>query len=237
MHSKVFQSFDEAVADVPDGATIMIPGFGGVGMPRNLIAALVRQEAKNLTIIANHPGHNDGQMDVDTLIEHGQVKKAICAFTAPAHPSRPSIFDRLYNEGQIEGELVPQGTLTERIRAAGAGIGAFYTRTGVGTLTAEDKELRVIGGREYLLEYALHADYAFIRAYRADEIGNLQYRLAQRNFNPIMAMAARTTIAEVEQDIVAPGGIDPDQVHTPSLCVHRVVRIPSEGIWDRIIRN
>ena len=234
MKSKVYETFDEAVADIPDGTTIMFAGFGPPGTPRNLIAALFRQGAKNLTGISNHHGRLGNRMDVGRLVEAGRMKKMICAFTAAPHPSRALAFEKLYEAGEIEGELVPQGTLAERIRAAGAGIGAFYTPTGVGTEIAEGKEHRVINGREYLLEYPLHADYAFIRAYRADSFGNLQYRLAQRNFNPIMAQAARITIVEVEEEILEPGSFDPDQVHTPSIFVNRLVKIPPapEGIWD-----
>ena len=235
MRNKVYQSIDETVADVPDGSTIMIPGFAGPGSPRNLIAALLRQGAKDLTAISNHPGAGpfDGQVDLGRLVEAGRMKKVICAFTAAPHPSQATAFEKLYNDGAIEGELVTQGTLAERIRAAAAGIGAFYTRAGVGTEIAQGKECRVIDGKEYLLEYPLHADYAFIRAHRSDTFGNLQYRLSQRNFNPIMAMAARVTIVEVEQDIVEVGAIDPDHVHTPGIFVDRVVKIPEDGIWDR----
>ncbi len=237
MKSKVYSSFDEAVADIPDGATIMFAGFGPPGTPRNLTAALFRQGAKNLTGIANHHGRWGNTMDVGRLVEAGQMKKMICAFTAAPHPSRAMPFEKLYEAGEIEGELVPQGTLAERIRAGGAGIGAFYTPTGVGTEIAEGKEHRVINGREYILEYPLYADYAFIRAYRGDSFGNLQYRLAQRNFNPIMAQAARITIAEVEGDILEPGAIDPDQVHTPGVYVDRIVKIPPapEGLWDMVV--
>ena len=235
MRSKVYQSIDEAVEDVPHGSTIMIPGFAGPGCPRNLIAALLRQGAGDLTAISNHPGAGpfDGQMDLGRLVEAGRMRKVICAFTAAPHPSQATAFEKLYNDGAIEGELVPQGTLAERIRAAAAGIGAFYTRAGVGTEIAQGKECRVIDGKEYLLEYPLHADYAFIRAHRSDAFGNLQYRLSQRNFNPIMAMAARATIVEVEQDIVEVGAIDPSHVHTPGILVDRVVKIPEDGIWDR----
>ena len=239
MRNKVYRSFDEAVADIPDGSTITIPGFAGPGTPRNLIAALLRQGAKGLTAISNHPGAgpNDGQMDLGKLVEAGRMKKIICSFTAAPHPSQATPFEKLYNDGAIEGELLPQGTLAERIRAAGAGIGAFYTRAGLGTEIAEEKEHRVIDGVEYILEYPLHADYAFIRAYRSDTFGNLQYRLSQRNFNPIMAMAARTTIVEVEQDILEIGVMDPDHVHTPGIFVDRVVKIPANGIWDRAIHR
>ena len=203
MKNKIYQTFDDAVADVPDGSVLMSPGFGGVGLPRNLLAALNRQGAKNLTGISNNAGTVDAKVDVGTLVAAGQVKKMICAFTAPTHPSQITPFVRMYNNGEVDAELVPQGTLAERIRAAASGIGAFYTPASVGTELAEGKEHREINGRTYVLEYPLHADYAFIRAWKADTFGNLQFRLAQRNFNPIMAMAARITIVEVENDIVA----------------------------------
>ncbi|MCZ6866583.1 MAG: 3-oxoacid CoA-transferase subunit A [Chloroflexi bacterium] len=237
MRNKVYGSFDEVVSDIPDGSTIMIPGFAGPGTPRNLIAALLRQGAKELTAISNHPGAGpfDHRMDLGRLVEAGRVRKVVCSFTASPHPSQATAFEKLYNDGAADGELVPQGTLAERIRAAAAGIGAFYTPTGVGTEMAEGKEHRVMNGKEYILEYPLHADYAFIRAYRSDTFGNLQYRLSQRNFNPIMAMAARTTIVEVEQDILDLGTMDPDQVHTPGICVDRVVHIPEDGIWEEAV--
>ena len=231
MKNKVFQTFDEAVADIPDGSTIMFPGFGGVGAPQNLIAALHRQGAKSLTGISNGHGGTDGRVDVGILIEAGQMKKMVCAFTAPTHPSRVPPFVRMYNNGEIDAELVPQGTLAERIRAAASGIGGFFTPTSVGTELAEGKEHREINGRQYVLEYPLFADYAFIRAWKADTFGNLHFRLAQRNFNPIMAMAARITIVEVENDIVPLGGLDPDHIHVAGVYVDRVVPIPEDGIW------
>jgi 3-oxoacid CoA-transferase A subunit len=241
MKNKVLKSFDEAVADIPDGASIYIPGFAGPGTPRNLIAAVLRKKVKNLVCISNHPGAGpfDGQMDLGKLVEAGLVKKIHCCFTAAPHPSQATAFEKLHQQGLIEGELMPQGTLAERIRAAAAGIPAFYVRTGVGTEMAEGKERRVFDGQEYIMERALPADYAFIRAYRCDTFGNLQYRLSQRNFNPIMAMAAKTTIVEVEQEPEPPGSIDPDQVHTPGVFVHRIVKIPpaSEGIWDRVVQR
>ena len=231
MKNKVYLSFDEAVADIPSGATIMFPEFGGVGSPQNLIAALNRQGAKNLTGISNNHGGTDGRVDVGTLVEAGQIEKMICAFTAPTHPSQITAFSRMYNSGQIEGELVPQGTLAERIRAGGAGIGGFYTPAGVDTELSVGKEHREFNGRVYVLEYPLRADYAFIRAWRADTFGNLEFRLTQRNFNPIMAMAAGTTIVEVESEIVPVGELDADQVHTPGVYVNRVLKIPAGGIW------
>jgi 3-oxoacid CoA-transferase A subunit len=232
MKNKIYATFDAAVADIPDGAVFMSPGFGGVGVPRNLLAALHRQGARNLTGISNNAGTLDGKVDVGILVAAGQVKKMICAFTAPTHPSRITPFVRMYNNDEIDAELVPQGTLAERIRAAGAGIGAFYTPASVGTELAADKEHRDINGRTYVLEYPLHADYALIRAWKADAFGNLQFRLAQRNFNPIMAMAARVTIVEVEQDIVAVGELDPDHIHVPGVYVDRLVRIPPDGLLD-----
>ena len=233
MRNKRYDSFDAAVADIPDGATIMFSGFAGPGTPRNLIEALLRQGASNLTAIANSPGRwADGKLDLGALIETGRVRKVIASFTAVPHPSRRRAFDELYEAGKIEGELVPQGTLAERMRAAGAGIGGFYTPTGVGTEMAEGKEIRTFGERQYLLELALPADYAFLRARRADALGNLQYHRTQRNFGPIMARAARVTVAEVDDGIVEPGAIDPDAVHTPGIFVDRIVEVPPDGIQE-----
>ena len=231
MKNKVYESMDDAVADIPDGVTIFSPGFGGVGVPRNLLAALNRQGAKGLTAVSNNAGTVDELVDIGTLVEAGQIKKMICAFTASPHPSMVTPFTRMYNNDEIDAELVPQGTLAERLRIAAAGIGGFYTPTSVGTELAEGKEHREINGRLYVLEFPLPADYAFIRAWKADTLGNLQFRMAQRNFNPIMATAAKITIVEVENDIVAPGELDPDQIHTPSVYVDRIVRIPADGIW------
>jgi 3-oxoadipate CoA-transferase, alpha subunit len=208
VQNKIYQTFDEAVADIPDGVVLMSPGFGGVGVPRNLLAALHRQGARGLTGISNNAGTLDAKVDIGTLVAAGQMKKMICAFTAPTHPSQVTPFVRMYNNNEIEAELLPHGTLAERIRAAGAGIGAFYTPASVGTELAAGKEHREINGRMYVLEYPLHADYAFLRAWKADTFGNLQFRLAQRNFNPIMGMAARVTIVEVENDLVAVGALD-----------------------------
>jgi 3-oxoacid CoA-transferase A subunit len=232
MKNKIYRTFDEAVADIPNGSVFMSPGFGGVGIPRNLLAAVNRQGAKGLTGISNNAGTVDAKVDVGTLIAAGQVKKMCCAFTATPHPSQVTAFVRMYNNGEVDAELIPQGTLAERIRAAAAGIGAFYTPASVGTELAEGKEHREIDGKVYVLEYPLHADYAFIRAWKADTFGNLQFRLTQRNFNPIMAMAARVTIVEVENDIVPMGELDPDQIHVPGVYVDRMVRIPPDGIWD-----
>ena len=229
MKNKIYANFDDAIADLPDGSTVMFPGFGGVGAPQNLIAALHRQGARGLTGVSNGHGGTDGRVDVGTLIEAGQMKKMICAFTAPTHPSRVPPFVQMYNDDEIDAELVPQGTLAERIRAAGSGIGAFFTPASVGTELAEGKEHREINGRTYVLEYPLPADYAFIRAWRADTFGNLQFRLAQRNFNPIMAMAARVTVVEVEDEIVPAGELDPDKIHVAGVYVHRLVKIPPDS--------
>lgn len=209
----------------------MFPGFGGIGAPQNLMEALHRLGPKGITAIANGHGGLDGRVDVDTLVEVGQISKMICAFTAPPHPSRITPFSRLYEADEIDAELMPQGTLAERIRAAGAGIGGFYTPASVGTELTQGKEHREIGGRTYVLELPLHADYAFVRPYRADEFGNLQFRRSQRNFNPIMAMAATTTIVEVENQVEPVGALDPDQIHTPGIYVDRIVWISSDGIW------
>ena len=231
MKNKVFATFDAAVADIPDGSTIMFGDFGGIGAPQNLIAALHRQGASNLIAISNEHGGTDGRVDVGTLIAAGRVKKMVCSITAATHPSRTTPFVRMYNSGEIEGELVPQGTLAERIRAGGAGIGGFFTPTGSGTEIAQGRETRLIGSRRYLLEFPLAADYAFIRAWQADTFGNLRFRLAQRNFNPIMAMAARTTIVEVESAVLAPGELDPDEIHVPGVYVNRVVEIPGDKLF------
>ena len=233
MKNKVYATMDEAVADIPDGSTIMCPGFSGVGVPRNLLAAVNRQGARELTCISN----NAGTLDEAGRRRHPRSigawsRKLVCAFTAPTHPSMVTPFVRMYNEGLVDAELVPQGTLAERIRIAAAGIGGFYTPTSVGTELAEGKEHREINGRTYVLEYPLNADYALVRAWKADKFGNLQFRLSQRNFNPIMAMAAKTTIVEVENEVVEIGEIDPDHVHVSGIYVDRVVKIPDDGIWS-----
>ncbi len=231
--SKVLPTMADAVADIPDGATVMISGFTGPGTPRNLIRALLEQGARDLTCIFNSPGVASGAVHPGSLIEAGRVRRMVSAFSARSGDGRLP-FERIVEAGEIETELMPQGTLAERIRAGGAGIGAFYTPTGVGTEVAEGKEQRTIDGRDYLLEHPLTADYALLRAHRADTTGNLQFRLAQRNFGPIMAMAARTTIVEVEEPVCEPGEIDPDAVHTPGIVVDRIVQIPPapEGLWD-----
>jgi 3-oxoacid CoA-transferase A subunit len=233
--SKVVASFAEAVADIPDGSVIAFGGFAAPGTPYSLIMALLAQGARDLTCIANTTGgaHQPRMPDLGMLVENGQVRKVVCSFTAPGRPTDVLPFSKYYEAGEVEAELVPQGTLAERLRAAGCGIPAFYTPTGVGTEIAEGRETRVINGREYLLEYAMPVDYAFLRAHRADAAGNLQFRLSQRNFNPLMAAAARHVVVEVEEEILPIGSLDPDHVHTPGIFVQRLVRIPPEpeGLW------
>ena len=233
--SKVFASFSEAVADIPDGSTIAFGGFAYPGVPFNLIGALLAQGAKGLTCITNGTGGAgaDRMPDIGMLVENGQVAKVIAAFTAPTRASDRIPLTKYVDDGSVVAELVPQGTLAERLRAAGAGIPAFYTPTAVGTELAAGRETRVFGGREYLLEHALPVDVAFLRAWKADSFGNLLFRRSQRNFNPVMAMAAKLVIVEVEEDIVPAGGIDPDEVHTPGIFVQRMVKIPPapEGLW------
>jgi 3-oxoacid CoA-transferase A subunit len=237
MKSKVFASCAEAVRDIPDGAVIAFGGFSAIGSPANLLKALADHGAKNLTCVLNTPRNSPnlpaGAPDIGLLCERGMVKKVICAFTAPTRASQKMAFAEYYEKGLVEAELVPQGTLAERLRAAGAGIPAFYTPTAVGTELAAGRETRHFDGREYLLELALPVDYAFLRAWRADSFGNLQFHGSQRNFNPVMATAARTVIAEVEEAIVPRGEMDPNQVHTSGLFVQRMVRIPPppEGFW------
>jgi 3-oxoadipate CoA-transferase alpha subunit len=210
-----------AVADVHDGATIMIGGFGNAGMPRALIDALIAQGARDLTIVNNNAGNGD--TGLAALLAAGRVRKIICSFP---RQTDSHVFDALYRSGKIELELTPQGNLAERIRAAGAGIGGFFSPTGYGTLLAEGKETRLINGRHYVLESPIHADYALIKALKADRWGNLVYRKAARNFGPIMAMAAKCTIAQVDE-VVELGELDPEVIITPGIFVKRVVQ--SEG--------
>ena len=218
MIDKTFESLDRAVADIQDGATIMIGGFGNAGMPSALIDALLEQGARELTIVNNNAGN--GETGLAALIKARRVRKIICSFPRQADSHH---FDALYRAGEIELELTPQGNLAERIRAAGAGIGGFFTPTGFGTLLADGKETRVIDGRDYVFETPIHADFALIKALRGDRWGNLVYRKTARNFGPIMAMAAKTTIAQVV-DIVPLGGLDPEAVVTPGIFVQRVVK-------------
>jgi 3-oxoadipate CoA-transferase alpha subunit len=219
MIDKRFASAREALADVKDGATVMIGGFGTAGQPDELISALLEQGAKNLTIVNNNAGNGDAGLAA--LLAGGRVRKIICSFPRQADSWH---FDRLYREGRIELELVPQGNLAERIRAAGAGIGGFYTRTGYGTSLAEGKEAREINGQWYVFEQPIHADVALIKAERADRWGNLTYRMTARNFGPIMATAARLTVATVHE-VVELGSLDPESVITPGLYVQRVVQV------------
>lgn len=231
--SKIFPSLDAAVTDIADGSTIGFAGFAGVGTPCFLIGALIRQGAKRLICVSNSTNmrdHPPGGADMGGVVSNGQLAKAICAFTAPTRPSQKLPFTEFYEAGKVEAEIVPQGTLAERLRAAGSGIPAFFTPAGVGTEIADGKETRDFNGRTYLMEHALPLDYAFIRAWKADALGNLQFRLTQRNFNPVMAMAARITIVEVEEDILPAGGIDPDLVHVPGVYVHRLIKINPEGM-------
>ncbi|MSQ29091.1 MAG: CoA transferase subunit A [Dehalococcoidia bacterium] len=225
-------TMDEAVAGFPDNASLMIPGFGP-GAPINLLAALWRQGATGLTTISNGVGFEATDEDlkgIGDLVIAGRVKKVIAAFTASTRPSRVGTAETLIAAGSLEAELVPQGTLAERIRSGGAGIPAFYTPAGVGTETATGKEHRDFDGRTYVMETALFADYSFIRAWKADTAGNLVFRRAARNFNPIMAMAAKNVIVEVEQPIVEAGEIDPDHVHISGIYVNTLVRIPVGGV-------
>lgn len=223
MIQKKYENVAQSIADMKDGATLLVGGFGGSGLPLNLIAALTEQGTKDLTVVSNNIGAvSDG---VASLISNNQVKKIICSF--PVGPHADDLVERL-QKGTIELEIVPQGTLAERIRAGGAGIPAFYTPTGVQTELGEGKETRDFNGREYLLEHAIVGDYAFVRAHRADRWGNLVYRKTQRNFNPVMATAAKITIAEVDK-IVEIGQIDPETIVTQSVYVHRLVQLKSEG--------
>ena len=210
---------DEAVAGIVDGSTVLIGGFGTAGQPVELIDALIRSDVKDLTVINNNAGN--GRVGLAALLANGQVRKIICSFPRQADSY---VFDELYRTGRVELELVPQGNLAERIRAAGAGIGAFFCPTGVGTPLAEGKERRSIDGRDYVLEYPIEGDVALIKARRADTLGNLVYRKTARNFGPVMAMAAKITVVQVDE-IVEPGGIDPEVVITPGIFVDRLVQI------------
>lgn len=234
--SKIFNTFDEAVADVKDGSVIFIGNFAGPGgTPFFLIQALRRQGAKNLTIAANTAGGIGLTLDYDDhriLFQNKQVKKVIATFPFSGSPKRPTDAEKQILAGEVELELVPQGTLAERIRAGAAGIPAFYTPTGVGTVIEEGKEKRYFNGRPCLLEHAIKADYAFVRAYKADEMGNLIFRGTARQFNPIMAMNARVTIAEVDE-IVKPGEIDPNCVVVPCIFVQRIVKVTENPGFPR----
>ncbi len=219
MIDKIVADCDAAVAGVPDGATVLVGGFGGAGQPMHLIDALLAQGARDLVLVSNNAGN--AEIGLAALLKAGRVRKLICSFPRQADSY---VFDGLYRSGKLELELVPQGNLAERIRAAGSGIGAFFTPTGYGTPLAEGKETRRINGRDYVLEYPIHADYALIKAQRGDRWGNLVYRKAARNFGPVMAMAARCTVAQVDE-VVPLGALDPEHIVTPGIFVHRVVAV------------
>jgi 3-oxoadipate CoA-transferase, alpha subunit len=217
MKSKIYPDLDAAVAGIPDGSRIMFGGFGGAGFPNNLIQALARAGTKEIVAISNNCGTREGELGL--IFKNGQIRHVIAAFPGP----QSHYFQDGLAAGKVTIELVPQGILCERMRAAAAGLLGFYTTVGVGTEIAEGKEERVIDGQRCILESPIHADFAFIKADKADELGNLTYRLAARNFNPIMASAAKTTIVEVEE-IVPAGSIDPEHVMTPAIFVHRIVK-------------
>ena len=219
MINKIFTGIDAALVDVFDGATIMISGFGGAGMPNELIDGLIAQGARDLTIVANNAGN--AEFGLAALLKVDRVRKVICSFPRQADSH---VFDGLYRAGKVELELVPQGNLSERIRAAGAGIGGFFTKVGFGTELAKGKETREINGEMYVLESPIHADFALIKAEQGDRWGNLTYRMAARNFGPVMAMAAKTTVASVHE-IVPLGALDPEAVVTPGIFVQRIVKI------------
>ncbi len=219
MTALVCKNTDEAVAGVVDDSTVLIGGFGMAGMPVELIDALIRQGAKELTVVSNNAGNGD--TGLAALLARGRVRKVVCSFPRQVDAW---VFDRLFREGRIELELVPQGNLAERMRAAGAGIGAYFSPTGVGTPLAEGKETRVIDGHTYVLEYPIRGDVALIGAHKADRLGNLVYRKTARNFGPVMATAATTVVAQVS-DVVETGDLDPEMVVTPGIFVDRVVRV------------
>ena len=220
MVNKIVPSAEAALADVRDGSTVLIGGFGGAGVPAELIDALIAHGARELTIVNNNAGH--AEFGVAALLKAGRVRRIVCSYP---RQTDSHVFDALYRAGKIELELVPQGTLSERMRAAGAGIGAFYTPTGYGTELAKGKETRAIGGRGYVLEHALHGDLALVKAERGDRWGNLVYRKSARNFGPTMASAAKCTIAQVYA-IVELGALDPECIVTPGIFVTRVVKVP-----------
>jgi 3-oxoadipate CoA-transferase, alpha subunit len=229
--NKRFDNAAQAVADIPDGATILVGGFGAAGSPIELLHALIDQGAKNLTVVNNNTG--SGNVGLAALIEHGRVAKMICSFPRTANSS---VFPDKYRAGEIELELVPQGTLAERIRAGGAGIPAFYTATAVGTRLAEGKESRRFEGRDFVLEYGLRADFALIKCQRADRLGNLVFNKTARNFSPIMATAATTTIVQSES-VVEAGDIDPETVVTPAVYVDRIVLVPDPVQEAALVRS
>lgn len=219
MINKIAHSVAEAMAGIQDGATVLIGGFGTAGIPNELIDGLIAQGAKDLTVVNNNAGN--AEVGLAALLQAGRVRKIICSFPRQADSQ---VFDGLYRAGKLELELVPQGNLAERIRAAGAGIGAFFCPTGFGTELAGDRETREIDGKQYVLEYPIHGDVALIKAETGDRWGNLVYRKAARNFGPVMAMAARRTIATVH-DIVELGALDPETIVTPGIFVNKIVQI------------
>lgn len=219
MINRITDTVAEALAGLKDGAVVLVGGFGGAGMPNALIDGLIAHGARNLTLVSNNAG--SGETGLAALLKAGQVSRILCSFPRQADSH---VFDELYRSGKLELELVPQGNLAERIRAAGAGIGGFFTPTGYGTELARGKETRLINGKHYVYEEPIHADYALIRAHRADRWGNLTYRMTARNFGPVMATAARCTVAQVDE-VVALGGIDPEQVVTPGIHVQHVVQV------------
>lgn len=223
MINKIANSIADALAGVQDGATVMIGGFGTAGIPNELIEGLIAQGAKDLTIVNNNAGN--GEHGLAALLKAGRVRKIICSFPRQADSY---VFDELYRSGRLELELVPQGNLSERIRAAGAGIGAFFTPTGYGTELARGKETREIHGKQYVLEYPIHGDVALIKAERGDRWGNLTYRMTARNFGPSMAMACKTSIASVHE-IVELGALDPEAIVTPALFVSKIVQVPRQA--------
>jgi len=225
MINKTVASADEAVKDIPDGATLVVGGFGLCGIPENLIAALVRKGTKSLTVVSNNCGVDDWGLGL--LLRTRQIRKMVSSYVG-----ENAEFERQFLSGELEVELTPQGTLAERMRAGGAGIPAFYTPTGAGTLVAQGKETREIDGREYVLERGIVGDFALVAAWKGDRLGNLVYRKAARNFNPMAATSGKVTIAEVEEMVEA-GGLDPENVHTPGVFVHRVVAAPREKRIER----
>ncbi|GAB2628534.1 3-oxoacid CoA-transferase subunit A [Nocardioides ginkgobilobae] len=222
MSARVLTSYDDAVAGTADGSTVMVGGFGMAGMPVELIDALIRQGAKDLTIVSNNAGNGD--TGLAALLAAGRVRKVVCSFPRQVDSW---VFDGLYRAGEIELEVVPQGNLAERMRAAGAGIGAFYSPTGVGTPLAEGKEVREIDGRTYVLEMPIRADLALVKAHVADRLGNLVYRRTARNFGPVMCTAASTVAVQVDR-VVEVGELDPESIVTPAIFVDRVV--PADSV-------
>lgn len=231
MIEKFVRSVAEAVDGIKDGATVLVGGFGAVGQPDALIEGLIETGARDLTVVANNVG--SGDVGLAKLIKLGRVRRVACSFPRSAGST---FFDEIYRAGGLELELVPQGTLAERIRAAGAGIPAFYTPTGAGTRLAEGKEKREFDGRMHVLEHALHGDVALVEAWQADRWGNLTYRKTGRNFNPIMAMAARLTVVQTDHRVEL-GELDPETIVTPGVCVDRIVHLPDGYVAEEKAKN